>query len=381
MLTFHHTCIGSSHLASGKPCQDASYCETSDRMSIAIVSDGHGGANHSRSDIGSQMALRAARYVIDNNPLTSWGDPYIRPALFDEIVRSWRDLVTEHYNMIRALDEIDNTPLFEDVTLENSQEINILYGCTLMVACVHPNGWFAFQIGDGKCVTIHPLQTDLDFTENTSKFLIPNSKFVTEPIPADDRCFLNVTTSLCDLDAATEFRFCGGDKDTMPVAIFLGSDGIDTSWGSKELLHDFYLEILKHCSSRETILQELREVLPKLSEKGSHDDMSIAALVRDEVLPELISIIFQYQIAECERIKKRQEIRLVGCQEAIALKQAELAERPNDEFLQRDLSNLQNHLSQVNQLLARSTSRLALLQQQLTEYQQQTSKNNIETSS
>ena len=368
MLTFNHTCIGSSHLASGKPCQDASYCETSDRMSIAIVSDGHGGANHSRSDIGSQMALRAARYVIDNNPLTSWGDPYIRPALFDEIVRSWRDLVTEHYNMIRALDEIDNTPLFEDVTLENSQEINILYGCTLMVACVHPNGWFAFQIGDGKCVTIHPLQTDLDFTENTSKFLIPNSKFVTEPIPADDRCFLNVTTSLCDLDAATEFRFCGGDKDTMPVAIFLGSDGIDTSWGSKELLHDFYLEILKHCSSLETILQELRDVLPKLSEKGSHDDMSIAALVRDEVLPDLISIIFQYQIAECERIKKRQATRLVGCQEAIALKQAELAERPNDEFLQRDLSNLQNHLSQVNQLLARSTSRLARLQQDFAEY-------------
>ena len=381
MLTFNHTCIGSSHLASGKPCQDASYCETSDRMSIAIVSDGHGGAIHSRSDVGAQMALRAARYIIDNNPLTSWSDPYIRPALFDEIVRTWRDLVTEHYNMIRALDEIDNTPLFEDVTLENSQEINILYGCTLMVACVHPNGWFAFQIGDGKCVTIHPLQTDLDFTENTSKFLIPNSKFVTEPIPADDRCFLNVTTSLCDLDAATEFRFCGGDKDTMPVAIFLGSDGIDTSWGSKELLHDFYLEILKHCSSRETILQELREVLPKLSEKGSHDDMSIAALVRDDVLPELISIIFQYQIAECERIKKRQEIRLISCQEAIPLKQVELTERPNDEFLQRDLSNLQNQVAQLNQQLSRTTHRLIRLQLQLAEYQQQSSKDNIKTSS
>ena len=190
-----------------------------------------------------------------------------------------------------------------------------------------------------------------------------------------------MTTSLCEAFAESSFRYAGGDKDSIPSAIFLGTDGIDTSWGSKELLHDFYLEILKHCSSRETILQELREVLPKLSEKGSHDDMSIAALVRDEVLPDLISIIFQYQIAECERIKKRQEIRLVGCQEAIALKQAELAERPNDEFLQRDLSNLQNHLSQVNQLLARSTSRLARLQQQLTEYQQQTSKNNIETSS
>ena len=146
-------------------------------------------------------------------------------------------------------------------------------------------------------------------------------------------------------------------------------------------MHDFYLEILKHCSSRETILQELREVLPKLSEKGSHDDMSIAALVRDEVLPDLISIIFQYQIAECERIKKRQETRLIGCQEAIALKQAELTERPNDEFLQRDLSNLQNQVAQLNQQLSRTTHRLTRLQQQFQEYQQQSSKDNIKTNS
>ena len=380
MLTFHHTCSGSSHLASGKPCQDASYCETSERMSIAIVSDGHGGSNHSRSDVGAQLAIYAAQGVIEEHPFSDWENPDKRKEFFQEIVDRWKVLTIDHYYDNLTEQEIAQLPLFPDVE-QSIRNITILYGCTLMVACVHPNGWFAFQIGDGKCVTIHPLQTDLDFPENNSKFLILNSKLVTEPIPADDRCFLNMTTSLCDLDAATEFRFCGGDKDTMPVAIFLGSDGIDTSWGSKELLHDFYLEILKHCSSREKILQELREVLPKLSEKGSHDDMSIAALVRDEVLPELISIIFQYQIAECERIKKRQEIRLVGCQEAIALKQAELAERPNDEFLQRDLSNLQNHLSQVNQLLARSTSRLALLQQQLTEYQQQTSKNNIETSS
>ena len=367
MLTFHHTCIGSSHLASGKPCQDASYCETSDRMSIAIVSDGHGGSNHSRSDVGAQLAIYAAQGVIEEHPLSDWENPDKRKEFFQEIVDRWKVLTIDHYYDNLTEQEIAQLPLFPDVE-QSIRNITILYGCTLMVACVHPNGWFAFQIGDGKCVTIHPLQTDLDFPENTSKFLIPNSKLVTEPIPADDRCFLNMTTSLCDLDAATEFRFCGGDKDTMPVAIFLGSDGIDTSWGSKELLHDFYLEILKHCSSLETILQELRDVLPKLSEKGSHDDMSIAALVRDEVLPDLISIIFQYQIAECERIKKRQATRLVGCQEAIALKQAELAERPNDEFLQRDLSNLQNHLSQVNQLLARSTSRLARLQQDFAEY-------------
>lgn len=370
MLTFHHTCIGSSHLASGKPCQDASYSETSDRMSIAIVSDGHGGAIHSRSDVGAQMALRAARYVIDNNPLTSWGDPYIRPALFDEIVRSWRYLVTEHYNMIRALDEIDNTPLFEDVTLENSQEINILYGCTLMVACVHPNGWFAFQIGDGKCVTIHPLQTDLDFTENTSKFLIPNSKFVTEPIPADDRCFLNMTTSLCDLDAATEFRFCGGDKDTTPVAIFLGSDGIDNSWGTEQALHNFYIEVLKHCTSAEDVTRDLAEALPQLSQAGSQDDMSIAAIVDKDLLAKNIAHLIRYQIIHCEQdINERTQRQEHLASLVISLKQqAQLPENADNEHLQRDIDYHYRQLEEVTVAIERLSTRLSRLQSQIYTY-------------
>ena len=210
MLTFNHTCIGYSHLASGKPCQDASYAASNDHYAIAIVSDGHGGEAYSRSDVGAQMALHAARYVIDNNPLTSWHDPSIRPALFDELVRTWVDLVTEHDSSTHD-DDTDITHVFDLVPPTRSQEITMRYGCTLMLACVHPNGWFAFQIGDGKCVAIHPLAQTGDPAQLTS-----------EPIPNDARCFLNQTTSLCDADAAAEFRFCGGDRDSTPVAIFLG---------------------------------------------------------------------------------------------------------------------------------------------------------------
>ena len=383
MLTFHHTCIGASHLTSGRPCQDASFSGTIGNLHLAIVSDGHGGERYVRSEYGARFAVDAAREIILQSALMPWQDSSERLLYIEELVSLWKLKVMSHY-MSHPLSPTEQSIIYRSLAIEHilsTQEIYTLYGCTLMAACIHEDGWFAFQIGDGKCVTIHPLQTDLDFPENNSKFLIPNSKLVTEPIPNDDRCFLNMTTSLCEAFAESSFRYAGGDKDSIPSAIFLGTDGIDTSWGSRELLHDFYLEILKHCSSRETILQELREVLPKLSEKGSHDDMSIAALVRDEVLPDLISIIFQYQIVECERIKKRQETRLVGCQEAIALKQAELTERPNDEFLQRDLSNLQNQVAQLNQQLSRTTHRLTRLQQQLAEYQQQSSKDNIKTSS
>lgn len=345
---------------------------------MAIVSDGHGGERYVRSEYGARFAVDAAREIILQSALLPWQDPSERLLYIEELVSLWKLKVMSHY-MSHPLSPTEQSIIYRSLAIEHilsTQEIYTLYGCTLMAACIHEDGWFAFQIGDGKCVTIHPTPSYTTLHNPT-----PYTTLTSEPIPDDDRCFLNMTTSLCEAFAESSFRYAGGDKDSIPSAIFLGTDGIDTSWGSRELLHDFYLEILKHCSSRETILQELREVLPKLSEKGSHDDMSIAALVRDEVLPDLISIIFQYQIAECERIKKRQETRLVGCQEAIPLKQVELTERPNDEFLQRDLSNLQNQLSQVNQLLSRTTHRLTRLQQQLAEYQQQSSKDNINTNS
>ena len=337
-------------------------------MSIAIVSDGHGGAIHSRSDVGAQMALRAAQFVIDNNPLTSWGDPYIRPALFDEIVRTWRDLVTEHYNMIRALDEIDNTPLFEDVTLENSQEINILYGCTLMVACVHPNGWFAFQIGDGKCVTINQIQTCPDSSEDNSTFNI--QKMVAEPIPADDRCFLNMTTSLCDPSATEEFRFCGGNEETMPVAIFLGSDGIDNSWGTEQALHNFYIEVLKHCTSAENVTHDLAEALPQLSQAGSQDDMSIAAIVDKDLLAKNIAHLIRYQIIHCEQdINKRTQRQEHLASLVISLKQqAQLPENADNEHLQRDIDYHDRQLEEVTAAIERLSTRLSRLQSQIYTY-------------
>lgn len=337
-------------------------------MSIAIVSDGHGGAIHSRSDVGAQMALRAARYVIDNNPLTSWFDPYIRPALFDELVRTWRELVTEHYNMIRALDEIDNTPLFENVPQENSQEINVLYGCTLMVACVHPSGWFTFQIGDGKCVTINRIQTCLEPLGNNSTFNI--QKMLAEPIPDDDRCFLHMTTSLCDPNATNEFRFCSGNEETTPVAIFLGTDGIDNSWGTEEALHNFYIEVLKHCTSAEDVTRDLAESLPQLSQAGSQDDMSVAAIVDKNLLTANIAHLIRYQIMRCERdINQRTQRQEHLMSLVISLKQqAKLPENEDNEHRQRDIDYHYRQLEQVTAAIERLSARLSRLQSQIYAY-------------
>ena len=355
MLTFNHTCIGYSHLASGKPCQDASYAASNDHYAVAIVSDGHGGEAYSRSDVGAQMALHAARYVIDNNPLTSWHDPYIRPALFDELVRTWVDLVTEHDSSTHD-DDTDITHVFDLVPPTRSPEITMRYGCTLMLACVHPNGWFAFQIGDGKCVAIHPLAPTGDPAQLTS-----------EPIPNDERCFLNHTTSLCDADAAAEFRFCGGDRDSTPVAIFLGSDGIDDSWGSEEALHNFYIDILKHCASREAVQADLADALPQLSRLGSHDDMSVAAIVDKAVLGAELGHLLQYQLYQCrEQLQDQLHLR-VGFDAELYAKKTELAALSDvDEHLERDMLYLENRLSQIDAQIRRLTARHKRLISQIT---------------
>ena len=369
MLTFHHTCIGSSHLASGRPCQDASYSETSDRMSIAIVSDGHGGAIHSRSDVGAQLAIFAAQGVIENHPLSDWENPDKRQELLKEIVNTWTVLTIDHYYDNLTEQEIAQLPLFPDVE-QSIRNITTLYGCTLMAACVHPEGWFAFQIGDGKCVAIHPLQIDLDFPENNSKFLIPNSKLVTEPVPDDERCFLNMTTSLCDPDAANEFRFCGGDKNTTPVAIFLGSDGIDNSWGTEEALYNFYIEVLKHCTSAADVTHDLEESLPQLSQAGSHDDMSVAAIVDKDLLAKNIAHLIRYQIIRCEQdIHERTQRQEYLSSQVISLKElTQLPENEDNEHLQRDIDYHYRQLEEVTAAIERLSTRLSRLQSQLHSY-------------
>ena len=373
MLTFNHTCIGYSHLQTGKPCQDASYAETSDRMSIAIVSDGHGGAIHSRSDVGAQLAIFAAQGVIEDHPLSDWENPDKRQALFKEIVNTWTVLTIDHYYDNLTEQEIAQLPLFPDVE-QSIRNITTLYGCTLMAACVHPNGWFAFQIGDGKCVTINRVSREASEKDNSTQSYttLHNStqSLTSEPIPTDDRCFLNMTTSLCDPNAATEFRFCGGDNDTTPVAIFLGSDGIDNSWGTDEALHNFYIEVLKHCTSAEDVTHDLAEALPQLSQAGSQDDMSVAAIVDKDLLAENIAFLIRYQIIRCEQnIHERTQRQEHLMSLVISLKQqAQFPENADNEHLQRDIDYHYRQLEEVTDALERLSARLSRLQSQIRAY-------------
>ena len=287
MKAFNYTCIGESHIKSGKVCQDYSLTINLDGFTAAIVCDGHGSARYFRSDIGAKYAGETTSELIQqfvenfdkhqiigkkftqrfakNNPKNDTEDELypIFEQLFKSIITTWYQKIEEHahQNPITAKESELCEPEWID-EFKNGVKIEKSYGCTLMAAVFTPEYWFAFHIGDGKMVALQ------------------ENPIFTEPVPWDDKCFLNKTTSLCDTEPLNEFRYCYNGDGTSPDAIFLGSDGIDDTFGDGENLAEFYIKIAKNIveNGEEKTSEEVKKLLPDLSKRGSQDDMSLAVV-------------------------------------------------------------------------------------------------------
>lgn len=55
---FHMSERGESHLHDGRVCQDSSASFSDECGTVAVVSDGHGGRDYVRSQIGSAMPVK-----------------------------------------------------------------------------------------------------------------------------------------------------------------------------------------------------------------------------------------------------------------------------------------------------------------------------------
>lgn len=97
---------------------------------------------------------------------------------------------------------------------------------------------------------------------------------------------MNKTTSLCDSSAIEEFRYSYCGDGNKPLAVFLGSDGIDDSFGATENMVNFYVQVLKLINKEglKIAVANIQETLPQLSKIGSKDDMSIACIYDEEAL-------------------------------------------------------------------------------------------------
>lgn len=324
----HFSCQGQSHKSTEKPCQDCSSSEyfSSLGLTTAVVCDGHGGERYFRSDIGAKLlcditnsslcsfvellsqenskngSLEAKAFIgkaftaisssIEDDPFrrVTVTDRYLR-SLFASIIAKWNEAISEHAANTPISDwekeHVDIKYRNELINLINNNEVPAkTYGCTLMAYAKTKDYWFAFHIGDGKCI---------EFFDDDRLWM--------EPIPWDERCFLNKTTSICDSDAINEFRYCYEGDGNFPIAIFLGSDGMDDSFGEEENLVDFYVKIARMIAQdgREKTLHALEEDLPLLSKRGSQDDMSIACVYDEDMLSQRIGLFGEWQILRVKR--------------------------------------------------------------------------------
>lgn len=274
MLVFSSSHQGASHKRSGKVCQDAAFAryEKGDRYAVAIVSDGHGGANYFRSDRGSRFAVDATqksirRFILNCDMGALQREPeYYLKQLEQNIVYEWRERVKQDYYTHPFTDEEINL-MSDEARKKYYADADTAfikaYGATLIAVVVYPGKfWLGLHVGDGKCVAF-----DADG--------VPS-----QPIPWDDRCFLNVTTSLCDARPLESFRHCI-HFDSFPSAIFVGSDGVDDSFANDTDMYGFYEEIIRTFREKtyEEAYKEVDAFLPVLSEKGSGDDISVSGVI------------------------------------------------------------------------------------------------------
>ena len=309
MRAFNHTCLGYSHQADDKPCQDYSVCFSDENTTMAVVCDGHGGAHYFRSDVGAQFAAnitieKIKSFLTDcdvaifkSKPFTqveaNLSDKNLRKQtaidkafrqLFSSIIYQWGVAIEEHSKKT-AISEWEQTHVDSKYLDEfnNGTNLEKIYGCTLMAFVCTRDFWFAFHLGDGKCIS---------FAKDSWS----------EPIPWDDRCFLNKTTSICDATAIDEFRYCYSGDGTFPDAVFLGSDGIDDSFGETPNMVNFYIQLLKSVNKdgEQKAMESLIETLPELSRIGSKDDMSVACVYDENTLAETVISLTKYQLQTTE---------------------------------------------------------------------------------
>lgn len=357
-------CQGESHKAADKPCQDYSYSYSSDELSIAIVCDGHGGERYFRSQWGSKFATEVivdvvkefvrttSKNMFRGIPFTAEGvvtgsekklsliDKEMR-QMFSSIITRWEEKIRQHAADTPVSEwEQENVPKKHVDEFLSRKSLEKHYGCTLMTYVQTSTYWFAFHLGDGKCIAFHD-----------------DDKIWSEPIPWDDKCFLNKTTSICDSEAINEFRYCYEGDGKFPVAVFLGSDGIDDTYGEMENIANFYVEIMKILAKDgvDTASRQLKDDLPIISRIGSKDDVSVAVIFNLDKVKHNIGKYIQFQIDYMTRQAEEQKERIDRQQE----KKRSLKKQIVGWVSNKEKAEIE--LTYANQELQKATDRLEVL--------------------
>lgn len=361
MKTFDISVLGASHVKKGTVCQDYSVSNSDNEWSYAIVCDGHGGDDYVRSNKGSEFGCKSAEFMINSmmgkissEKFFSESDSLLR-TLEQRIIKKWRETVEVHYRNKPFTDSELSRVSSKAYEKYKSGNIYSAYGTTLVAVVMTRDYWFGIQIGDGKLITV----------DRDGKF--------NQPVPENPKCFANATTSMCDKDAFENFRGCfscdnpeGYNSEIsnipdienknhfvaygreLPAAIIVSSDGIDNCFKEDEQMYNLYKTVLYSFGTSDFAEAEngLKHYLPTLSQKGSGDDLSVAAILDTDIIPEL-SIVKEYDMNKQKQIVVDAKRREQEANEAEKKIVAERVARQNKK-LQGEIEQLKKDLKQVN---------------------------------
>jgi serine/threonine protein phosphatase PrpC len=298
---------GASHVKHDKVCQDYGGHYRCDEYAVAVVCDGHGSDAYFRSDRGSRFGVQVMletvgelmlqkenflqqiqseakrKFNTDEHGLHQLTHEQLQDASSDALNQLIKTIIVR-WNVLVS-DDMKAHPFTEEELAGLSEKRRAqyagndendkfsAYGTTLIAVVYAPEFWFGIRNGDGKCVCIGKDGTT-----------------VKDPIPWNEKCFLNATTSLCDSKALENFRKCFY-MDDFPASIYVGTDGVDDSYGTDESLFRFYQLLTQSFAQNgfEGGKKELRGFLPTLTAKGSGDDISISGIVDMEAVRLLYS--------------------------------------------------------------------------------------------
>ncbi len=285
--TFNITIHGAGHIKAGQPCEDYSISTEDALCRIFVAADGHGDSNCPRSSFGSETIcriaseeLRSFAVSIEEENWTDrlfdsrWKEPLIR-QLITSIFGKWTQTVLDDFNRNPLTDEERAGSRSYIARYDQGERIEHVYGTTMIAGLLTGRYLLLLQQGDGRC--------DVFYEDG----------HVDQPIPWDDRCFANVTTSLCDTDAIASCRYHVIDLAVYPIsACMAGSDGVEDSFFSMDQMHSYYRELLIYASEHgvKGLLKHLNETLPEFSQKGSRDDTTICGFIDLEKVSSLIHV-------------------------------------------------------------------------------------------
>lgn len=272
-LTNNISIRGYSHLLSDKECQDNSISWHDKRYSGVIICDGHGGEKYIRSQKGSLLACAVGQKAIDEymsqkrrldegnfNEQFKFLESYIIDNWRKEIEKDFTDNPLENDERFNALSDSDKAALIKNPFKA--------YGSTFIAAVMAKTYYFVLKLGDG----------------NVNVVLSDGSVKSVDGLE-DEQLQFNVTTSLCQSNAALEFRHVYV-KDESIKGLVLTTDGIINCFKSVESYHalikniyDAYSEV-NNGQDVENARSELADGLNQLSVKGSGDDLSVAIAIK-----------------------------------------------------------------------------------------------------